>query len=346
MRRVLVLVLLLALSGCTGTREPDPVGPTPTPPATPTATPTASAVPHTDRLTGLPTGPPPRVAYVRDAVIVHPNGRRERLVGQRRIGVTAFTRFRDGYLVADQRIFEGTVGLAYVEGPERTDLGPCSSGGGVLNRDGNRVAWLTQLCPESGMDPVPTIVHVASAAGAGEEQREIDREGIVRVNGFVGEEVVVSGFAGGVQLVGPRGRIRTVPLLDTAISVNDARGLVAGVLPDGGEYGAVVEVGSGAVLWSQRHVRPVAFSPDGTLLAAYVRRRPALVDAATGHVVALVLAPGVTYGWTWEDDRHVLAVIALAHRQAMVRIDLRGHVTRVGPLVPDTGFEFVFETRA
>lgn len=91
---------------------------------------------------------------------------------------------------------------------------------------------------------------------------------------------------------------------------------------------------------------PVGVQPDGQLLAATVRRRPALLDANSGHVVALVKAPrlGIS-GWAWEDDEHLLGVAHRGEWVAMVRIDLRGNVTRVGPIVNAVGWRYVFETR-
>jgi hypothetical protein len=341
-RTLAALVLLTVVAaGCTADDPaPQPQGRvaatlTPSPPASP---PQPLRPPSLD---DLPTGPPPRIAYADENVIVHPDGRRERLVGQRRIGVSAFTRFRDGWLVADGRWFEGTVGLAYVAGHQRDDLGPCASGGAVVSQDRERVAWMTQFCPESGL-VAPTLVHVASSAD--EEQREIQRVGIASVVGFVGDEVVVSGYDG-VDLVGPGGSTRPLPLR-YATDTNDGHGLVAGLLPRGQAFGAVVDARTGQVLWRRRHTEPAQLSPDGRHLAAYVRRRPALLDAATGRTVAIVRGAGLgVFDWEWEDDRHLLALAQRQGRMAIVRIDLRGHVSRVGPITQSVRWQFVLETQ-
>lgn len=337
------VLLLVGLSGCTADEPSDtpsasPTSASPSPSTTPTYMPKAS-------LDDLPTGPPPRIAYADDEVIVHPDGTRERLIGQKRIGLTAFARYRDGWLVADGRIFEGTVGLAYVAGRNREDIRACASGGAILSSDGERAAWTTQHCPESAMPPTPTLIHVGAVNGTAEEQREIERTGVTFVHGFVDDEVVVSGFTGGVQLVGPTGDEHTLPRLDTATAVGGQRGLVAGTLKNGYSHAALVDARAGRVLWHRRHTYLTSFSPDGSLVAGQLRRRPALFDTDTGHVVALVKSFVDLYGEAWEDDEHLLAVATTEGGQTIVRIDLHGNVTRVAPIAHARLGTYLLETR-
>ena len=340
-RWALVVVVLL-VSACSGADRPAAA------PATPPATTAQSNAPTTTpapvgQLEGLPTGPPPRVAYADGDAVVHPDGRRERLVGQKRIGVTALTRYRDGWLVADERFFEGTVGLAYVAGGDRTDLGPCASSGASLSGDGRRATWMTQGCPEAYV-VAPTLVHVSPTTGTGEEQREVDRIGITSAVGFLGDEVVVSGYDG-VTAVGPGGVVRRLPRLRYATDTSDRRGLVAGLLPDGDAHAAVLDGRSGELLWDARRTYLDEISPSGVLVAGYVRGRPAILETDSGRVIALAESGLDLLDWVWEDDRHLVGVASRGARQAMVRIDLRGNVTRIGPVVRAKGWRFVFETR-
>ena len=315
-----------------------------TPNATPNALPTTpqpAPRPRPDPLDSLPTGPRPRIAYATGGAIVHPDGRREVLPGQRRIGITEFARFRDGWVVADERVFEGTVGLAYVAGGRREDLGPCASRGATLSDDGASAAWVTQFCPESGF-AAPTLVHVAPVTGDSGVAHEISRTAIAAAVGFVGDEVVVSGFDRRVELVGTDGSVRPMPHLRHATDAHG--GLVAGLLPGGDSFGAVVDASTGRLWWKRRGIYPEAFSPDGSLLVGRSGRRTAILDADTGRVVALAQAPRLTLdNLTWEDDEHLVASATFRDRSAILRLDLTGHVTRVGRVVPIEPWGIAFE---
>lgn len=340
------MVLVVVAMGCSTdpARSPDGRASPTRVPAQPTPPAAATPSPGPPSLDDLPTGPPPRIAYADRGVIVHPNGRRERLIGQRRIGVSAFTPFRGGWLVADTRFFEGTVGLAYVAGRTRVDLGPCATGGGVLSGDEARVAWITQGCPEAGV-VAPSLVHVARVTGGREEAREVDRVGVTQVVGHVGDQILLSGSFEGVELVGPGGVSRPLPGLAVANDVS-GDGLVAGRLQPRQRLGAVVDLSTGAILWSRRDTEPQLFSPSGTHLLGQVGRRPALLDATTGEVVAMVSASRFGLdGWAWEDDRHLVARAWTDQHQALVRVDLRGRVTRIGPVTGVDPWGVALETR-
>jgi len=342
MRRLLVLCLLVALGACSDDEPRAQPSPTASPSPTPSPGPQA---PGPDPLESLPQGPPPTIAYAEGGAIVHPDGRREVLPGQRRIGITAFTRFRDGWIVADGRIFEGTVGLAYVAGRTRRDLGPCASGGAVLSDDGSQAAWLSQTCPESGL-LAPTLVHVGSTSSEIDAEREVTRVTTAFVRGFVGDEVVLSGWDRRVDLVGPGGVTRPLRRLRWANDTCDRRGLVAGLLHPGRYFGAVVDATNGAALWRRRHTEPEVFSPDCRIVVGRVLRRSALLDADTGATVALLQTSRLAfYNWAWEDSEHLLATTSFGDRTVMVRVDLTGHVTRVGPIRPSSPYGFVLETR-
>jgi hypothetical protein len=346
--RTLAALVLLAVvaAGCTTDDETSRQA-RGAPTLTPSSPTTPAQPPRPPRLNHLPTGPPPRIAYAEGHVIVHPDGRRERLVGQRRVGLSAFTRFRDGWLVADARFFEGTVGLAYVAGRHREDIGPCATGGAVLSADGERAAWVTQFCPESDMPPTPTVIHVGRVHEAVGEQRTVARPHITFVHGFVDDEVVVGEFQGPVQLAGPDGQMRTLPGLDMVGDVAGQRCLVAGGLRGGDEHGGIYDVCTGEFLWKRRHALPWRFSPDGRMVLSHVRRRAALLDVDSGETVALVKSGLSILDWQWEDDRHLLGVVSDDDgRQVVVRVDLRGNVTRATAVVEtNRGWGLILETQ-
>ena len=284
-------------------------------------------------LTGCRYGAPPRIPYVDGTTYVAPGGAREPIDGQEERGVSGIAPLGGGHLVADTSWFEGTVGLSALVGGERTELGPCATGAGVLSRDRREVAWLTMGCPESNQTG-PTVVHVGRTAGAGGWSRSLGFQCLMTAVGFVGEQVVVTSWTGQVLLVGRTGPFVAVPHLRHAV---DAHGrLVAG-------RQGVVDTVTGRLLWHDPRTSLVSFSPDGRLLVGYRQRAAVLLDAGTGRQLSTL--PRRLDGLTWEDDRHLLALAYGAGRVAMVRIGLDGRAVLVGPVVPDSGYRYVFETQ-
>jgi hypothetical protein len=227
-------------------------------------------------LAGCQWAQPPRIPYVDGTTYVTPDGGREPLVGQVERGVSGIAPLGGGHLVADTRWFEGSVDLSALAGGTRTELGPCATGGGVLSRDRNQVAWLTMGCPESNQTG-PTVVHVGRTVGAGGWSRSLGFQYLMYAVGFVGDQVVITSWTGQVLLVGRSGPFVTVPQLHRAV---DAHGrLVAG--PQG-----VVDTRTGRLLWHDPHTSSVSFSPDGRLPVGYRHRALVLLDAGSGRVVS------------------------------------------------------------
>ena len=284
-------------------------------------------------LTGCQWGPPPRIPYVDGTTYVTPGGRSIPIEGQRKVGVTAVLPYADGLLVADTRWFEGSVGLAFVHGEQRTELGPCSTSGGVPNADRSRVAWLTTGCPEASL-VARTVIHVADTDGSGGWTRELDQHSLQFVAGFVGDAVAVSGWRDPVRLVPEAGPLRVVPHVHRAVDTHGT--LLAG-------QAAVVDTATGTLLWRTERTSLTSFSPDGRWLVGSRNGASVLLDARTGALRATL--PSRLVSTVWEDRRHLLAVAGGGRHQVMMRIGLDGRAELIGPVVDDDGYRYVFETQ-
>ena len=160
--------------------------------------------------------------------------------------------------------------------------------------------------------------------------------------GVTGSRVVYQGvFLGRPRVTDLTGRPVAVPRLGRA-TVTGPHGLIGGTSPGAARTGAVVDLGSGELLWSRRSWIPLSFSPDGELVAA-VRQEGgldaswSLLDAATGELVRdLDLPAGLgASAFAWEDDASLLvAAYGLpGHTFAVLRLDLaRDELARVSEI--------------
>src|SRR5689334_3329175 len=144
------LLLLAALTGCSDAPATD-TGPGAAPAPTVTTTVTAAPDPAVEQPDGqredLPVTGPPRIAYVDGHVLRHPDGRTVRLPRQWR--VSAITAYAGGYLVSDDRTFEGSVGMERLDREGRVVDRWTGTGPPLVSRDG-RVAWVSLVVAESG----------------------------------------------------------------------------------------------------------------------------------------------------------------------------------------------------
>ncbi|QBX56153.1 hypothetical protein EXE58_12205 [Nocardioides seonyuensis] len=152
----ILLVCALAVAGCTPS---DPAAPL----AAPDETPSAIDAPGDDELTlpdVLPTGDRPRLPYVSGRDLVSPDGSRLRLALAIRgpWGVTSIVRLRDGYLVTDDRYFEGTLGMQRLDASGRSRDAWSTTGPARLGPSG-QVAWLRVPVPEANQT-WPATLHV------------------------------------------------------------------------------------------------------------------------------------------------------------------------------------------
>lgn len=105
---------------------------------------------------------PPRLAYVRDHVLHRVDGGRLtiRLPLRGRWGITSLVPVGGGYLVTDDRWFEGSLGMHRL-GAEGTAATSWTSTGPALLGPRGGAAWVSMVAPESG-ESGPTEVHAGT----------------------------------------------------------------------------------------------------------------------------------------------------------------------------------------
>ncbi len=286
----LVGVLVLGLAGCSDPEATGPAGDTTPSGATAgtTEAPHGSSSGPSDAAVRVPRSEPPGLAYVDGRVLRRPDG--STLALPRRWGTSSIEAYAGGYLVTDDRFFEGTVGMHRLDGDGRVLESWGSTGAPVASRDG-RLAWLSLVAPESGRSG-PTLLHVDAREGGRERTQELDRTGLPLVTGwFLGEVVLRTWsepFSSLTDLVSPP---RPVPLA-----------LELGVPGPGGRRWASVT--SGALEVRQG---------DGVLLARFRDRG-----------LAATVVPGVV----WEDERSVLTTLVRGARMCLARVDTSAGTAR------------------
>lgn len=283
MRALLLLMLPGLLLGCSPAPEeasPPPVAATTAPTPTRPDPDPAPSPPLAERL--LRSGPP-RAGYVDDHVLVLPDGGEVAL--PRRWGTTAIEEYAGGYLVTDDRSFEGTVGMHRLDGDGRVLASWAGTGPALVSRDG-RIAWVSLVAPESGRNG-PTLLHVDDLEGGGERTVELDRTRIpFLVRWFRGGVVHRAWGRDASYLTDGSGPPVPVPLAQDL-------GVPS---PDGRRWARVVDGGL--------ELR----SGDGQLVDL-VRARGLGQASATPPA--------------WEDNRTLLTTLTRGRRMALARVDTR-----------------------
>lgn len=292
-------------------------------------------------------GEAPRIAYAEGPRIHEPGGRVFLLPHD--LAVSGFAPYRGGYLVADTRNFEGSVGLTRYDADGREVASWATTGGPVSSSDSSLVAWTSYAAPESGTT-APTLVHLGSSTNTDPERTQeidLDRPSVV---GLLGDEVVVQpAFAAGVWVTDLDSSPRRISGLDRATDVSAAQRLVAGSVDDSGVVGRVVDAATGVVVWERRGVIVGSFSPDGryALTTQTKGGQREIVEALTGAPVAEVEASGdedfpTLLDLTWEDDSHLLGDLIFNCCTPMARVDLDGRFELATPGGEIGGRGFVF----
>lgn len=334
----------------------DPKGAPPSGPSTsnPPPTPTPSFL---TELSQLEHGPPPAIGLVDGGFYVAPDGTRTPVPVEH--GISGIAPFDGGFLIADTSYFEGTSGLAFVNGDTREELKPCTSGSGAVSRDGLVAAWATFGCPESGV-AAPTTIHRRTADGTDDQViiTPPDTNQLASIAGFLGEDVVFNaGFGqGGAFITDLKTEPREIPGLTSVGGVDGPHGLVAGQTGSEGRTGVIVDAETGEVVTTIHDWRLGAFSPDGRYVEAtqfrYSTPPVAIFDTTTGEMVSQMFGgagglpnPGQV---VWEDDTHLLIIVDDYRHQAIVRADTEGNLTLASEVVPRDGpgqARFVFAAR-
>lgn len=315
------VVVALAV-GFVAMRGDDPSAPGPAIPATPSA----SAPPGRDvALDDLARGAVPAVGYVVDHVYVAPGGRRTALPRDR--GISAVTPLGERFLVADTRIFEGSIGLALVDRTGARIDEWCSSGAPVVSVDRRLTAWVSFPCLES-LETGTTQVHRARTdhPDQGETSQHVGRRAPITVVGFLGDDLVVDGaWDEGGYLTDLTSPARPIAGLTWLGSVDEVNGLVAGQRGTDGVRGVVLDPRTGVTRWQGRHLYLGEFSPDGSLIVGHGRGGWSVFDR-TGRADYRLDLPYRSHlsAMAWEDERHLLAVVTARAKIAVVRFGPTG----------------------
>lgn len=341
---LLVLVLLAWVgSGCSApAAEPEPEPAAEPTAAEPAAEPSAAA-PTTIHVSELPTGPPPRVAYLDAGVLHRPDGRR---------AVTATTRSLSSFGAVGELVLgvangESLVRIVMDRTGHRLSSGP--GGSRVLaSPDGSLLGWLQA---DSWTAPLTPVLYAGDgrswsfpALRADENlvgfagSRDCDGTRAAACLAYVvrpasGDE---RGSSAAVGLDGTR-----IPLgVGTQVTDVSARGEVAGWIRPrslGRHNDAALWSRSGELLWRARDCSLAAFSPRGRHIAGQddgLGTGSITVFSRRGaREVVLTLGEGYWVDrFVWEDERHLVALVARHagqapySRQAVLRVDLDGHV--------------------
>lgn len=280
--------------------------------------------PEPPSLSDLPRGAPPRVGYVDHGVWHGADGARVELPDEH--GISAITAYDGGFFIADMRHFEGSVGLARVDGSGRVIAEWASSGSAAVWSDGS-VAWTSFVPLESG-EAGRSLVHRLDGCGRKYVQ-EWPHRAPFSVAGWIGDQVVVDGaFLLPVELLDLAGSRHQLPLA----GASDVSGrLVAGNLDPDGYTSGVVDASSGRVLWRVRGSIE-AFSPLGTrvVVSGPRGRERWVARASDGRRLWDLAVPARSYSSepVWEDERHVVAVTTQGTLAAVLRFGRHGTVER------------------
>lgn len=175
-----IAVLVTLAAGC-GADDGDAASPPPTASPTmsgpPSGTPPPALPGPVEWVDSLPVGEPPAEGYVIGHTYHAPDGGTVALRTDR--GTTAIARLGDGFLVVDDRHFEGTQGILRLDarGAVVGELGTVA-GPPVVAAGGRRLKWITFSPPEVGpADRSPTRLHVADVASGSVRSRVIRNRG-------------------------------------------------------------------------------------------------------------------------------------------------------------------------
>ena len=223
----------------------------------------------------------------------------------KRWGVTGIAAYDGGYLVSDDRVFEGTVGMAKLDGRGRVVDQWSGTGAPLVSRDG-RIAWVSLSVSEADQHG-PTVLHADSVDGGRELAQRISRTRVPFLSGWWQGRLVYRTWGDRsshvTDLVGPP---EAVPLAEELGEPS----------PDGSMTARTTSLGI--------EIRQA----DGQLVNE-IRNR-GLTRTQANDIA-------------WEDRHHVLATLTQGRRMCVVRISDSGRLTRTTPWrrADLTGFAFL-----
>lgn len=296
------------------------------------AGPSTTEVPPPPRLQDLAPGAPPAIRWIDGGDVVASDGTRVSLPFD---DVTRATPYLGGFLVARF----GDPRLVLLDDRGREVWRRCTTGALGVSDDGSRTAYTTVGC--GGGDPV---LHVGPTLGTDDEWTAPVPLADGAPVGLLDDGVVVASMnTAPPALVRPDGTARSLDRLGVAAAVNEPLGLVSGNLAGSAERnrtGAVVDAGTGEVLWSEKDWQLDDFSPDGSSVVGVeldgTGTRWGVFDARTGEQLHELATPAGLQIWqvAWEDADHLLLATTQDGAEAIVRVSLDGDLERATELVP------------
>ena len=264
---------------------------------TPAVPPTPAA--HPD----LPFSGKPTLAYVEGHVLRKPDGSTVQL--PKRWGVTGIAAYDGGYLVSDDRTFEGTVGMAKLDADGKV-LDQWSGTGPPRVSQGGLLAWVSLSVSEADQHG-PTVLHADSVSGGHEVTQRIARRWVPFLTGWWRGRLVYQTWGQGSSF-----------LTDLA---SDPR-----PIPPAEDLG---EPSPSGRLFARTTAQGIEIRQyDGQLIN--VVKDPGLTRTQANDIA-------------WENERHLLATLTRGHRMCVVRVGLYGRVTRATDWqrADTTGFVFM-----
>ena len=268
-----------------------------------TTVPTAPDPPRSDRPAVLTLSGKPRIGYVDGHVLRLPDGSSVQL--PKRWGVIGIAAYDGGYLVSDDRVFEGTVGMAKLGADGNVLDSWTGTGPPVVSRDG-RLAWVSMSVAEADQHG-PTVLHADSVEGGHELTQRINRHLMPFLRDWWRGRLVYETWG------------RRSSFLTDLVSAPQP-------IPPAQDLG---DVGPDGRLFARSTV-------DGVELRQY--------DGQLLNVIKVRgLTRTQANDLAWEDARHLLATLTRGHRMCVVRIGLGGRISRATPWqkADVRGFAFV-----
>ncbi|KQW49160.1 hypothetical protein ASC77_10730 [Nocardioides sp. Root1257] len=299
---VAAVVLPIALLGGAGAdkSDPGPANPSPTHAVDPNAA-------------GVPT--------LQDDVIIYPEGPRIPVRLPRNARVMSFTPLWTDRFVISTLDDDGTKISLLDQNGNGVDHFPTTGGSLAVAADRSAVAWMgTDGSPQllvAGSDAPRTLGRVPGVMPA-----------LVAITGdcrtdceVVGRSQDGKGEFDGSWAASSNGGVRDLPTALPAVmdatSDGDLLAAITGIAADDiHACGGVYDVGAADLLWDTCEDNVFLFSPDGALVMTLFAEGAGplsltIRDARSGAPVA-TYDDGLIKSWAWEDDDHLLAVVAAA----------------------------------
>ncbi len=341
---LLALICFLSLSSCSRSRpvtSSDQLAPTETPPAATAApVPTPPKSTRRERFETLPESGPPKIGFTIGAEHVAPDGQRVRFkLGYPQAGISQIARFEGGWVIADDRFFEGTYGLHRFSTDGQKLSSACGSAQLLVDARAGRRAYQIHgpLCDADGPSGPPATVALGTTAGGGGEQHVTlaDRR---RLIDLLGDRLLLRDWKQDRDyLRAPDGTLMPVPGLARVHAVAPDSRHVAGSNREETCQTVLISLVTDRRIWRRDGICALSFSPNSRELLTLSDDGNTFVilNRRTGSELRRFSAPR-GLGWVstpqWETNHSLLAVLHQGRSAAIVRWDVDGTLSRTTPL--------------